>query len=255
METTTYITTGEAKRKIGQWDRRKAWKHTAMKEERSAHKAVGLAEGSKPSWEAGCWKRALLGLTTAKGIGRKSSTTTSKDNTSVADTPYQCCTSGGSNLASTHIRPLCEKCRPAVLSCSFSICFPLFLFCSVPASVNIDSARVRLDCKCWGPVGPAPMISTLTGDKSMALASAIALFLATVDRKSAIAAWSLMEGEVHRGSYREPTSRGLASSQGPGYRRSGLIILAVNVISDHLLDTQLSSLVPLLVPLFVALSS
>lgn len=53
-----------------------------MKEERSAHrgahKAVGLAEGTEPNTGAGCWKLALLGLSTAKGIDRRSLTTTLK---------------------------------------------------------------------------------------------------------------------------------------------------------------------------------
>lgn len=47
------------------------------------------------------------------------------------------------------------------------------LFFPVSAPVNIDSALGRLDCKCWGPLGLAPKISTFTGDRSMAWASAI----------------------------------------------------------------------------------
>lgn len=62
METTTYITTGGAKR----GDRGVRLENTRLCERsalRGAHKAVGLAGGSEPR-EASCWKGALLGLMT-----------------------------------------------------------------------------------------------------------------------------------------------------------------------------------------------
>lgn len=46
-----------------------------------------------------------------------------------------------------------------------------------------------------GACGTAPKISTFSGERSMAQALAIALFLTTVDREPAISAQTLMEAQ------------------------------------------------------------
>lgn len=92
------------------------------------------------------------------------------------------------------------------------------LFFSVSAAVNIDSALGRLDCKCWGPVGPAPKISTFTRDRSMASALATALCLARVDPKPAITAWTLMEALQREALHYSDKPR---DSQGTQLSRAG----------------------------------
>lgn len=72
--------------------------------------------------------------------------------------------------------------------------------------------------KCRGPLRPAPKISTFTGDRSKAPASAIALFLATVDHKCAITTRTLMEAQRRKALHHSDKPR---DSQGTHLSRAG----------------------------------
>ena len=144
---------------------------------------------------------------TAEGTDRGSFTHTQR----VDDTPYQSCTSGmvvgGGDPEKFKGGVFCLKnagqqyftfasVSASPLFTSPGLFSPLLLLL-VSALQNIDSAQGRLDCKCQRPAGPAPKISTFTGDRSMASASTIASLWATVDHKPAIPAWSLIEAALH----------------------------------------------------------
>lgn len=175
METTTYITTGEAKREIGEWDRSRErgrklenmrlWKKRGVLTEvltrllgwqEAVSQAKGLAVGKELSlarWQQGDRQKEFNPHQFIL-----CHTYWYNTNWTVGDTPYRSVhlDAQWEQHRETEMRA-CEdeKCWPTLFACRFivsysSIFLPLSifsvpLFFSVSASVNIDSALGRLD--------------------------------------------------------------------------------------------------------------
>lgn len=201
METTTYITTGEAKREIGEWDRSREGEGESLKtcsserrEECSQRCSQGCWVGRRQWAKLRGWllERSSAWLDDSKGIDREFNphcgfSATPTDNWSVLEMTThisslhldsqweehtetemlrsvrhvgQCCL----YIASTSATPLFSS------ACLFSPL--LFSFPSQPQWILIQLwADWTVSAK--GPLGPALKISTFTGERSMASASAI----------------------------------------------------------------------------------